>query len=76
MACCDTKVLEQALEPSGSRLFHVFNDTLILLSLYVCGLGLFFFNDSFHFFFGHLMHESSQIVMYSCQVSCWVVNIF
>lgn len=43
MACCDTKVLEQALEPSGSRLFHVFNDTLILLSLYVCGLGLFFF---------------------------------
>lgn len=52
MACCDTKVLEQALAPSGSRLFHVFNDTLILLKFVRQWIWpFFFFNNSFHIFF-------------------------
>lgn len=47
VACCATKVLEQILAQSGSRLFHVLSDTMILLKL-VSAPGLFF---CFLFFF-------------------------
>lgn len=58
VACCATKVLEQILAQSGSRLFHVLSDTMILLKL-VSGPGLFFYflaiiltdRSSFFFFF-------------------------